>query len=51
MIYEDVNGKIRSALVPGKNIIAATSFLQYFKGREGDLEVYLEGLKQLPARN
>ncbi len=46
--YGDAKGKLRKALKPGPNVIAATSFRQYFKGPEGDLEVYLEGLKELP---
>lgn len=46
--YGDSASKLRKALKPGANIIAATSFRQYFKGPEGDLEVYLEALKQLP---
>lgn len=46
--YGDSASKLRKALKPGANVIAATSFRQYFKGPEGDLEVYLEGLKQVP---
>lgn len=49
--YGDSNSKLRKALKPGANVITATSFRQYFKGPEGDLEVYLEGLKQLPKPN
>lgn len=48
MEYSDANGKLRKALKPGPNVIAVTSFRQYFKGPDGDLEVYLEGLKSLP---
>ncbi len=46
--YGDANSKLRKALKPGANVIAATSFRQYFRGPEGDLEVYLEGLNSLP---
>lgn len=49
--YGDATSKLRKALKPGTNVIAATSFRQYFKGPEGDIEVYLEGLKTLPAAN
>jgi hypothetical protein len=49
--YGDSNSKLRAALKPGTNVIAATSFKQYFKGEEGDIEVYLEGLKSLPKAN
>ena len=49
MEYGDSNSKLRAALKPGTNLIAATSFKQYFKGvDEGDLEVFLEALKSLP---
>lgn len=47
--YGDASSKLRKALKPGPNVIAATSYRQYFKGPDGDLEVYLEGLKRLPA--
>jgi len=49
--YGDARSKLRKALKPGSNVIAATSFRQYFKGPDGDIEVYLEGLKSLPAAN
>jgi hypothetical protein len=49
--YGDATSKLRKALKPGANVIAATSFRQYFKGPEGDLEVYLEALKDLPKPN
>ena len=49
--YGDATSKIRKALKPGTNVIAATSFRQYFKGPDGDLEVYLEALKELPKPN
>lgn len=49
--YGDANSKLRKALKPGANLIAATSFRQYFKGPDGDLEVYLEALKELPKPN
>jgi hypothetical protein len=35
-------------LKKGPNVLAATSFLQYFRGKEGAIEVYLEGLKEIP---
>ncbi len=46
--YAKPGDKLYQALKPGTNLIAVTSFLQYFRGKEGDLEVYLEGLKKLP---
>ncbi len=48
--YSAPDGKIHKALKKGTNVLAATSFMQYFKGTEGDIEVYLEGLKELPKR-
>ncbi|MBT8036366.1 MAG: hypothetical protein KJO21_02360 [Verrucomicrobiae bacterium] len=51
MSYDAPGSKLFKALKPGTNVIAATSFLQYFKGKEGDIEVYLEGLKELPKAN
>ncbi len=51
MAYAKPGDKLYQALKPGTNVIAVTSFLQYFKGKEGDLEVYLEGLKELPKPN
>ena len=50
MTYSAPGGKIHKALKKGTNVLAATSYLQYFKGKEGDIEVYLEGLKELPKR-
>jgi len=46
--YSDKNNQLRESLKPGTNVIAAKSFLQYFRGKEGDLEVYLEGLREMP---
>ena len=51
MYYPSKRGDLRKALKKGTNVLAATSFLQYFKGKDGDLEVYLEGLKELPKTN
>ncbi len=51
MTYAKPGDKLYKALKPGTNVIAVTSFLQYFRGKEGDLEVYLEGLKELPKPN
>ena len=42
MTYAKPGDKLYQALKPGSNLIAVTSFLQYFRGKEGDLEVYLE---------
>jgi len=49
--YPSKRGDYRKFLKKGTNVLAATSFLQYFKGKDGDLEVYLEGLKELPKTN
>ena len=46
--YQYLEAKARQHLRKGTNVLAATSFMQYFRGREGDIEVYLEGLDQLP---
>lgn len=46
--YADKNNKIRESLRPGTNVLTAKSFLQYFRGKEGDIEVYLEGLREMP---
>lgn len=35
-------------LKKGRNVIAAMSFLEYFRGKRGNIEVYVEGLKDLP---
>lgn len=48
---DDNQNKIRQYLKKGTNVIAATSFLQYFRGKEGNIEVYLEGLKKYPKIN
>jgi Family of unknown function (DUF6288) len=48
VIYADSTNKIAEHLKKGTNVIAATSFLQYFRGKEGAIEVYVEGLKKLP---
>jgi len=39
---------MKKHLKKGKNVIAAISFMQYFRGKEGDIQVYLEGLKKFP---
>lgn len=41
--------KMRSLLEVGPNVIALRGFMQYFKGKEGGIDVYLEGLRQLPS--
>lgn len=40
--------KMKKHLKKGKNVIAAIGFLQYFRGKEGNVEVVLEGLKKYP---
>jgi len=40
--------KARSHLKPGRNVITALSFMQYFRGKDGGLDLYLEGLRQFP---
>lgn len=49
MIYDDNRNPIRENLREGVNVLAATSFMQYFRGTEGDIEVFLEGLDRLPG--
>ncbi|MBT8045389.1 MAG: hypothetical protein KJO79_10600, partial [Verrucomicrobiae bacterium] len=49
--YTDKNNKLRASLRPGTNVLTAMSFLQYFRGKEGDIEVYVEGLRKLPKPN
>ena len=39
---------MRKQLKVGTNVIAVRSFLQYFNGKEGALDVHLEGLRELP---
>jgi hypothetical protein len=51
MNYPNKRGELRKVLKKGTNVLTATSFLQYFKGKDGDLEVYLEGIKELPKAN
>ncbi len=51
MTYPNKRGELRKVLKKGTNVLTATSFLQYFKGKDGDLEVYLEGIKELPKAN
>jgi hypothetical protein len=36
-------------LPAGTNVVAAMSFLEYFRGKTGNIEVYVEGLKDFPA--
>ncbi len=38
----------RQHLREGTNVIAARSFLQYFRGKEGDIEVFVEALPAFP---
>lgn len=40
--------RMKQLLKKGTNVIAATSFLQYFRGKEGNIEVYVEALEELP---
>ncbi|HSP43747.1 MAG TPA: hypothetical protein VLO11_12805, partial [Luteolibacter sp.] len=47
--YHYLDDKARQHLKPGTNVLSATSFMQYFRGKEGDIEVYLEGLDKLPS--
>jgi len=39
---------MKKYLRKGTNIIAATGFLQYFRGKEGDIAIFVESLDQLP---
>ena len=39
---------MKKHLKKGTDVIAANSFLQYFRGKEGIIEVYMEGLKEYP---
>lgn len=43
-----LDDKMRQHLKPGTNVIAAMSFLQYFRGKDGSIDVYVESLKELP---
>ena len=45
-IYFDKN--MHNQLKTGRNVLAATSFMQYFKGKEGDIEVYIEAIDEIP---
>lgn len=47
-IYADSKNGMAEHLTKGTNVLSATSFLQYFRGKEGNIEVYLEGLKEIP---
>ena len=40
--------KMKKHLKKGTNVLAATSFMQYFRGKVGNIEVYMEGLKKYP---
>jgi hypothetical protein len=42
------NDKMIGQLKVGKNVIAVRSFLQYFRGRDGGVDVFVEKLEQLP---
>jgi hypothetical protein len=44
-----LDDEMRKHLKPGKNVIAATSFLQYFRGKVGGVHVYVEALKAFPS--
>lgn len=46
-IYLD--DKMKQHLKTGRNVIAIQSFLEYFRGQNGYLDVYLEGLDSFPA--
>jgi hypothetical protein len=35
-------------LKKGTNVISAVSLMQYFRGKEGDIYLTMEGLKELP---
>ncbi len=44
-VFDD---NMRQHLRVGTNVVAARSFLQYFRGREGNLEIYVEALPAFP---
>ena len=43
-----LNESTRKHLREGRNVIAVKSFMQYFRGTEGCIDVYLEGLREFP---
>ncbi len=43
-----LNENTAKHLREGRNVIAVMSFMQYFRGRDGGIDVYLEGLRQFP---
>ena len=49
--YSDKKNVIREHLKKGTNVIAAMTFLELAPRKDGGIEVYLEGLKQLPKPN
>ncbi|MCF7956859.1 MAG: hypothetical protein K9M57_00280 [Phycisphaerae bacterium] len=46
-IYHDK--RMKKHLKKDSNVIAATSSLQYFHGKDGNIEVCLEGLEKCPG--
>lgn len=45
------NDNMKRHLKPGTNVIAARGFLQYFRGRGGGIDIFVERLDQLPPVN
>ena len=43
------NDKMKQHLKVGRNVIAVRSFLQYFRGRGGGVDVFVEKLEKLPS--
>ena len=43
------NDKMKQSLKVGKNVIAVRSFLQYFRGLDGGIDVFVEKLDELPS--
>ena len=43
-----LDGDARSHLRKGRNVFAIMSFKQYFRGTEGGVDLYLEGLRKFP---
>ena len=42
------NNNMKKHLKKGTNVISAVSLMQYFRGKEGDIYLSMEGLKELP---
>jgi len=42
------NDNMKKHLKKGTNVISAVSLMQYFRGKEGDIYLFMEGLKELP---